>query len=312
MVLGHERQIAYLDKVFQRGNTGHAYIFSGPDHVGKNAVAKEWMKKFFCLSAEAGSKADEKVCGACSVCKQIDSNTFPDVTYVSLKHQLVDDPKTEIGIGTAREIKRIANLSSYGGGYKFFLIDDAESFSTEAQNTLLKILEEPSERTVFIFLVGHVANLLPTIVSRAAVIPFFLVPDVALLKFLEAQKIPKEKHEEFLALLQGRPGRLIGLIQNEDARRTASERMKKAERVFEGSLLESFRVSDEIASDDIGREQFFTYLFHDLHKKLHDAQKEQLPLWLEKNKKAIEFFGLYRQTNVNQKLIFDHIFLALR
>ncbi|MBU6414816.1 hypothetical protein KGQ34_01040 [Patescibacteria group bacterium] len=312
MILGHERQIAYLDKVFQRGAVSHAYIFAGPAHVGKGAVAKEWMKKFFCLSAEDGVKADEKVCGACSACKQIDANIFPDVSYVSLGNQLTDNPKTEIGIETAREIKRRASVTSYNGGYKFFLIDDAESLNVEAQNTLLKILEEPSERTVFIFLVGHVSNLLPTIVSRSAVIPFFLVPDAAMRKFLESQKISKQKQEEFLALSQGTPGRLMLLLRDKDALAEASEWLKKAEHILESGLLESFRASDELASDDKMQEQFFAYFFHALHKKFLAAPKEQKSLWLEKNKKALELFALHRQTNVNSKIIFDHMFLALR
>lgn len=307
MILGHERQIEYLDKVFQRGTVGHAYVFSGPAHVGKGAVAKEWMKKFFCVA-----KADEKICSACSACKQIDANMFPDVSYVSLEHQLVENPKTEIGIETAREIKHRASIASYNGGYKFFLIDDAELLNTEAQNTLLKILEEPSERTVFIFLARSVSDLLLTIVSRSVAISFFVVPDAVIRAFLESQKISKQKHEQFLAFSQGLPGRLMLLLRDKNALDEASRLMEKAGSVFRGGLLESFRASDEIVADDKGQEQFFSYFFHELHNKFHTAPNEQVSLWLEKNKKAIEFFELHRQTNVNKKIIFDHIFLALR
>ncbi|MBI2637573.1 MAG: hypothetical protein HYW88_01610, partial [Candidatus Sungbacteria bacterium] len=139
MIFGHERQWEYLKKVHEKESFAHAYLFSGPAHVGKATLAKEWVKLFLGATPEAR--------------EAIDAGRHTDVIYLSKEKPLsAENEGKSIGIDSIRELKRVLGLASYSGGMRFVLVDGAEDMRTEAQNSLLKILEEPPQKTVLILI----------------------------------------------------------------------------------------------------------------------------------------------------------------
>ena len=137
--------IDILNESLRRGRVFSSYLFVGPDGAGKRARAVEFAKTI----------------------NHSDSENHPDIHIVEPK-----GVSSSIGIDEIREVKRKASLKPYGSGMKVFIIDRAHSLKPGAQNALLKILEEPPGRTVFMLVCRSEDLLLPTVVSRCQIVRF--------------------------------------------------------------------------------------------------------------------------------------------
>jgi DNA polymerase-3 subunit delta' len=201
-VLGQNRVKELLQRTLQSGRVAHAYLFSGPSGVGKDAMAIEFAKALNC--AVRGSSA----CNDCASCRKAAALQHPNIQIIvalpvgknekkgddplaslteeSVKavheqlrqkaadpYHTIEIPKANfIKINSVREVKRQSALSLFEGGKKVFLILKAEDMNTEASNSILKTLEEPSEDTVLILTTSQRDRLLPTIVSRCQLVTF--------------------------------------------------------------------------------------------------------------------------------------------
>ena len=173
-IVGHEDIIKHLDRAIINGKISHAYIFHGEDGSGKTTLARAFVKALQCQ--EKGSQA----CSNCVSCSQIDSNNHPDIIYV--RHE-----KVSIGVeDIRRQVNADIHVKPYKGPYKIYIIDEAEQLTEQAQNALLKTIEEPPGYALIILLATNIEVLLPTILSRSVVLN---------LKPIEEQKI-----KEFLML----------------------------------------------------------------------------------------------------------------
>ncbi len=146
----------------------HAYLLSGPSHVGKKTLAIELAQALNC-------QAPNPPCGNCRSCRHIAEGKHPDVIFVNLelsaelsRNSTTEDvpSRTKIGIDCVKELQHLANLPAYEGKYKVFIFEEAANLSIEASNRLLKILEEPPIRVIWLLISAEELRLLPTIVSR--------------------------------------------------------------------------------------------------------------------------------------------------
>ena len=154
-VVGHKKVIAYLQECVRSGHVSHAYLLDGPDGVGKRLVARLFAATLLCR--EGGTEP----CGACLSCRQMDSGNQPDVSYVT--HE-----KSVISVGDIREqLCNIVPVKPMVGPFRIFIVDEAERMNAEAQNALLKTLEEPPSYAVILLLTNNAEALLPTIRSRS-------------------------------------------------------------------------------------------------------------------------------------------------
>lgn len=154
----------------------HAYIFEGAKGLGKRDGAYYFASALLC---------DDKngiPCGKCESCIQAEAKTNPDIKSYSLK-SLTD--KKSIGVGEIREVISDAYIRPFRAKYKVYIIEDADALTTEAQNAMLKILEEPPEYVVFIMCVTSAARMLPTVLSRSRVIRFFAASDAEVRQYIE-------------------------------------------------------------------------------------------------------------------------------
>ncbi|MBM2825790.1 MAG: polymerase subunit [Dehalococcoidales bacterium] len=160
-VIGQTRAVSFFQRSLEKGSLAHAYLFVGPAHVGKMTLALNLAQALNCERAEVP-------CGECTSCQQILSARHPDVQVISLSRDAEPEARAraEISIDQVRQLQHSASLPSFAGRYKIFIIDGAELLSTEAANCLLKTLEEPVGRVVFILLTANERLLPATVVSR--------------------------------------------------------------------------------------------------------------------------------------------------
>ncbi len=161
-VVGQSRAVSLLKRSLEKGAIAHAYLFIGPPHVGKMTLALNLAQALNC-------EASEPPCGVCNSCQRIASAKHSDVQIIGLASAGNTDEaktRTEISIDQIRQVQHQAYLPPFEGKYKLFIIDGAQHLSTEAANCLLKTLEEPVGRVVFILLTANFSLLPATVVSR--------------------------------------------------------------------------------------------------------------------------------------------------
>ncbi|MEW6407202.1 MAG: AAA family ATPase [Patescibacteria group bacterium] len=215
-ICGHRRIISALQKNIRQDRLAHAYLFSGPEAVGKKTVALNFVKTLQC-------EGREKPCGMCQTCFQIEKNIHPDT--IIFQKDITGDSKggQEIKIFEMRDIQKKMSLKQYSAPYKILLLDRAENLNDEAANSLLKFLEEPKGKTLIILITNNINMVLPTIISRCVTINFLLVPKNEMLKYFErkVEALQSKTYgaqnlnlEEIINYSLGRPGNVIRWLEN--------------------------------------------------------------------------------------------------
>ncbi|MFA6131216.1 MAG: AAA family ATPase [Patescibacteria group bacterium] len=195
-IIGHQAQMEYLCRIIDQKTVAHAYLFSGPAHIGKTLIAR-------CFAAEMLG-VDEK-----------SLDYHPNYYFVDFPiDEKTGEPKKHIDIESIREARDRMNLSTFDGGRKILIVNHADTMTIGAQNALLKTLEEPKGDALIILLASMPKILLPTIVSRAVHLRFFPVSTQSILEGLgdEGKKIASLI--ETYAL--GRPGIAKSLLDAEE------------------------------------------------------------------------------------------------
>jgi DNA polymerase III subunit delta' len=195
-IYGHERPITILKKAIAQERVGHAYLFSGPNAIGKRTLAVVFAQALNCEQARKLGDA----CDQCSACLKIRHNSHADLINIKADGQF-------IRINAIREIQEQMKFKPLEGGWRVTIIDDADKMREEAANALLKTLEEPTASNIFILVSSRPYSLPATIISRCRHMRFNPLPAAAVARFL-AQK--KEMNLEKALLLAGLAGGSIG------------------------------------------------------------------------------------------------------
>ncbi len=235
-VIGQDKILSLLDYGLKTDAIAHAYLLAGPRHVGKGTLAINLAQALNC-------DGPELPCGQCRSCQRILEGKHADVTPIGL------DSKTEIGIDDIRGLQRLANLPPYEGKCKVFIIDDAEYLSTEAANSLLKILEEPPPMVVWLLLAAEEEHLLPTIISRCQRLELKPVPSERVQEVLiNSYKVDADKAKLLAQLCHGRLGWAVSTLANGDILEQRSRRIDKLVSVWTANLEQRFAYAQELAS----------------------------------------------------------------
>jgi DNA polymerase-3 subunit delta' len=235
-VIGQDRILALLDYSLKTNAIAHAYLLLGPRHVGKGTLAINLAQALNC-------DGPELPCGQCHSCQRILAGKHADVTPIGL------DSRTEIGIDDIRWLQRLANLPPYEGKYKVFIIDDAEYLSTEAANSLLKILEEPPQRVVWLLLAAEEEHLLPTIISRCQRLELKPVPSEQVQEVLvNSYNVDADKAKLLTQLCHGRLGWALSALANDDILEQRSQKIARLASLLNANLGQRFAYAQELAS----------------------------------------------------------------
>ncbi len=187
-ITGHAQQKDLLLRAISNDRIAHAYLFEGPDGVGKRLTALSFARALLCLKGNG--------CGSCSACRKVDHNNHPDV-------HIIDADGGAIKIEQIRTLQQQLSLRPLEGRYRFCLIDDAEQLTTGAGNALLKTLEEPQPETVIILISSQGEKLLTTIRSRCQKLTFSRLPQDQVAEILQQKLELSDTQAQVLAALSG-------------------------------------------------------------------------------------------------------------
>ncbi|HET6477901.1 MAG TPA: DNA polymerase III subunit delta' C-terminal domain-containing protein [Dehalococcoidales bacterium] len=158
-VVGQDKSVKILQRGLERGTLAHAYMLAGPPHVGKMTVALNLAQALNCESPKPP-------CGQCQTCQKVVSGNHADVQIIGLTQNGDAAGAKLISIDQVRDMQHSASLPPFEGKCKVFIIEGAELLSVEAANCLLKTLEEPTDKVVFLLLTTNEKLLPATVVSR--------------------------------------------------------------------------------------------------------------------------------------------------
>ena len=203
-VVGQEYAKKRLGKLFT-GEPGHAYIFLGPEGIGKRTMAKEVAKGFLCMSP-----TEDGACGVCPSCRYFESGTHPD-----FRHLFIPDGEKLIKVDTVRsKIGADVSLFSQISKRKVYLID-GDGLNEQGQNALLKTLEEPPPGVHFLLTGSDVSHFLSTILSRSDVITLQPNTDEEMLFILEKKVgLSEASAMPYVLFSEGIPGRALALSES--------------------------------------------------------------------------------------------------
>lgn len=225
-VWGHDAAVEDLSLAIGAGYVAHAYLITGPESIGKRALATAFAQALCCQDSIRRSEGQR--CGACLSCRKISRGTHPDVQQFGLAQQAALSDKTGgqtgLTIDTVRRVCGATALRPMEGRWRVLVIDNAETMQGVAQEALLKTLEEPPASVVILLLAEEAETLLPTVRSRCQIVDLRPVPRQVVARALEARGIERSRADEIASLAGGRPGwalRAVGDAAVVDERRRA-------------------------------------------------------------------------------------------
>ena len=252
-VIGQERVVGSLKKAIESGRVAHAYVFYGPDGVGKRAAALAMAAALQCDAPSGGES-----CGTCGACHKASKGLHPDVHVMmpTTKEQdlqdvgarlrmLAEDPYQRVDYRSRpnldgkrsatnkqvhifidhvnNHLRKEMSYHSVEGKYRVAILLDADLMRVDAANALLKLLEEPGNRSVLILVTNRIDHLLPTILSRCQQIRFDTLSTADVERALLSRGIDASRAATLSRMADGSIGRAIDLASNEDLLQTREE-----------------------------------------------------------------------------------------
>lgn len=211
-VTGHNKVKNVLTVSANENRVGHAYIFEGPRGVGRQTMAKEFAKLLLCENSHDGEP-----CGVCKNCAMCTSGSHPDLQIIT--NQLYDESKksTDVLVDTVRNMKKDIYIKPYVAERKIYIVPNADTMNMYAQNSLLKVLEEPPEYCTIILIAENLNLFLPTILSRAVPVKFYPLADSLIAEYLKsAYPALCEESTAFATMSGGCIGRAKELVRSNE------------------------------------------------------------------------------------------------
>lgn len=207
-VLGQQRAVDALRSALRSGNVHHAYLFDGPEGVGKELTALGFAQAI-CCSEQPGEG-----CGACATCRRIEHHNHPDVTWVMPEEELVArgyagrsdfdrTPSRDIRVEQLRALTERLNFRALEAPRKLAIVTAAHRMNPQAQNAFLKTLEEPPALTTIVLVASALDKLLPTIRSRCAKVHFSPLPQALICERLQKERKLDAATAALVAVMSG-------------------------------------------------------------------------------------------------------------
>lgn len=200
-IVGNTKIKQELKNVTNSNAISHSYLFVGEEGIGKKQIAREFSKMILCLSQE------KENCNQCDSCIKFISNNNPDFIEIS-------EDGNSIKIAQIRELQEKIYQKPIVSSRKVVIIDNSEKMTEEAQNSLLKTLEEPPEYIVIILITSNENKLLNTIKSRCLKLSFVNIDGKEMLEYIDKNQEIQKPSQSILELCNGSIGRLIKINDN--------------------------------------------------------------------------------------------------
>ncbi len=250
-IIGQDRAVSSLTSALASNHLHHAYLFGGPDGVGKETCARALAQACNCESGQPDA------CGQCGPCLRIEKRNHADLVWILPEAEQVargwagrsdfeGTPSREIKISQIRALQERLSFKALEARRKFAVIADADAMNVQAQNALLKTLEEPPEATTIILVSSAPQSLLPTIRSRCLKLSFAPLPvDLIARRVQEEKKTDPETARLCAVLGEGSLSAALALDPASLARR--KELLEKVESL--ASIREALSLAAEFGAD---------------------------------------------------------------
>ena len=321
-IIGQEQIKEHLRNALSSGKVSHAYIINGEKSSGKEFIAKVFSMALQC------EKDGEKPCQECASCKKALSGNHPDIIRVT------HEKPNSISVDDIREqVNNTIMIKPYQGPYKIYIIDRADLMTVQAQNALLKTIEEPPQYAVIMLLTENAELLLPTITSRCVMLKLRYIRDTLIRRYLmENLKVPDYKADLCTAFAQGNMGHAIMLANSEHFNEIREEAVHLLKHIQEMELSEIVQAINHITVYKLEIEDYLDVImvwFRDvlLYKATRDIDavvfKEQInAIKARASKSSYEGIQLILtsferakarlKANVNFELVMELLFLAIK
>lgn len=242
-IIGQKKAVNLLQHGLANGRQAHAFLFVGPEHIGKMTLAKDLAKALNCGEAD-------RPCQKCAACRKIDDGHHTDVQIIGLTPGDEEDAEAKrISIDQVKDLQHSASLPPFEGKNRVYIIDGAELLSIEAANRLLKTLEEPPDNVTFILMTTNEKLLLPTIISRCQRLELQPVPlEEEAAALMKEHNIEPERARLLAALSRGCPGWAITAAEDDTILGKRQETLDRLISIIRADAAERFAYAAQLAA----------------------------------------------------------------
>ncbi|MBS3975757.1 MAG: DNA polymerase III subunit delta' [Syntrophomonadaceae bacterium] len=315
-VIGQDQAIRQLKQGLITKRISHAYLFAGPEGVGKEKTAMALAAALNCARQNEG-----EACGRCRNCMRLGTGNYPDFFFLQPKG-------TTIRIEQIRGIQARLSLASFEGYYRIILIGEADKMTEEAANSLLKLLEEPPQSTVFILLTTLPAAILPTILSRCVEVRFLSLLPAVIKRLLLERGFAADIAERLANTSGGSISQAIQRGANPEADTNRLKAVKIISSLRNASMLDLISLAGEMEQEENLEEvlDWMVWLYRDLlvsrqggpdrlvlnKDQLADVDKISPMVGVAEMIEEIVAIRRMLQKNINKRLGLENMLISLQ
>lgn len=321
-ILGHDMIKEHFQKAIETKKISHAYILAGEAGMGRKSLANAFALTLLC------EKGKSSPCMECHACKQVLSGNHPDLIY--LHHE----KPASIGVDDIRkQINDTMMIRPYSSYYKVYIVDEAEKMTVQAQNALLKTIEEPPSYAVILLLTTNPEAFLPTVLSRCVQLKLRPLPDFVVKSYLtESMGISSANAELYAAFSRGNLGKAIKLADSEKFRFMYEEVLHLLKYIKDMDISELLDYIRKLKEDNLDIYECLDFMqiwyrdvlmfkvtkdanlliFKDEYSTISNMSKQTGYDGFENILKAIDKARVRLDANVNMELAMELMLLAMK
>jgi DNA polymerase III subunit delta' len=244
-IVGHEHAVDILRRTLVAEQVRHAYLFVGPQHIGKSLLAQRFAQTLLCTRGADLQVAPQDPCNTCLSCRKVLHSNHPDVHVIA---RAAD--KQAIVIEQIRTLQSGAARRTLEGRRNIFIIQDAHEMNLQAANCLLKTLEEPEADVVLLLTVPETGLLLPTILSRVQLITMQLLPVTQIRGALQQHwEVEPEEADLIAALAAGRMGWAVQAVEDDEMLAEREEYLDLLTKTLTANKVQRFEIVQRLGTD---------------------------------------------------------------
>lgn len=243
-LIGHGWAVDVLQAALAHERVGHAYLFTGPEHIGKTTLARTFAQALNCLEQDPS----QRPCGQCRPCRLIAMDRHPDVRL--LEPEVTGRGKRTLKIAEVRDLQRDLNLAAYEVRHKIAILTHFDAATQGASNAFLKTLEEPPSGVVLLLTATEADALLPTIASRCRIMTLRPLTAPALQSALEERwQVPQLEASLLAHLADGRPGWALRALRDPSLLQEREKQLSVLSQALPEGRVRRFHLADQLAKN---------------------------------------------------------------
>lgn len=287
-ILGNDNIKELLTNAVKNNKTSHSYMFVGTDGIGKKMIAKEFAKMILCTD-------ENKYCGTCKSCIEFDGENNPDF-------RIIEPDGNSLKIEQIREFQNKVSEKPIISNRKVYIINDSDKMTTEAQNCLLKTLEEPPEFVTIILIGSNENSFLSTIKSRCMILHFEKISDEQIQKYLQDNHQTEINSKIMLEACQGSIGKALEIKDKQELYQNTEQVVNSLERKDKIDILNMSDFIYKSKDDKLEILNYMNVLFINL-AKINSKYADCIAI-VEETKRRL-------QSNANYDMCIDNLLLSL-